>query len=148
MLPPKYRPTRIATLLIALVLNLCAPLAADDTKETAMPDTAPKWTLDTLDDLLARHAENGQRYLEFLRVPALNAGIYALPAGGEDPQPVHDEDEVYYILAGKAVFWVDGAERPAQAGDVIYVAAGVEHRFHSIEEDLKVLVVFSSAKAD
>ena len=146
MPPPKSR--SIPILLIALALNLCSPLVADDAKETAMPDTAPKWTLDSLDSLLARHAENGKRYYEFLRVPEMNAGIYALPAGGEDPQPVHDEDEVYYILAGKAVFWVDGEERPAKAGDVIYVAAGVEHRFHSIEEDLKVLVVFAAESTD
>jgi hypothetical protein len=31
---------------------------------------------------------------------------------------------------------------------VLYVKAGVDHRFHSITEDLSVLVLFSSARED
>ena len=53
-----------------------------------------------LDQLLdqRRHAERS--YLEFLRVPALSAGLYVRPAGGVDPQQPHTEDEVYYIVSG------------------------------------------------
>jgi len=32
-----------------------------------------------------------------------------------------------------------------QPGSVIYVKAGVSHRFHSIKEELNVLVFFSTA---
>jgi mannose-6-phosphate isomerase-like protein (cupin superfamily) len=32
---------------------------------------------------------------------------------------------------------------PVRAGSVVYVAAGVDHRFHSIEEDLEVLVFWA-----
>ena len=41
-------------------------------------------------------------YLEFLRVPSLSVGLYALPAGAEDPQEPHTEDEVYHVVGGRA----------------------------------------------
>jgi len=44
----------------------------------------------------------GKRYLEFLRVPAMSAGIYTLAAGATDPQSPHKEDELYYVIRGKA----------------------------------------------
>ncbi len=54
----------------------------------------------------------GKRYLEFLRVPALSAGLYVLPAE-----------------------------------DAVFVAAGVEHRFCEIKEELAVLVFFAPAES-
>ena len=33
--------------------------------------------------------------------------------------------------------------RAVTPGSVVFVGAGAEHRFHSIEEDLEVLVVFA-----
>jgi len=44
----------------------------------------------------------GKRYLEFLRVPALSAGLYVLPTGGADPQGPHKQDEIYYVIRGGA----------------------------------------------
>jgi mannose-6-phosphate isomerase-like protein (cupin superfamily) len=87
-------------------------------------------------------------YYEFLRVPALNCGLYVLPAGATDRQTPHAEDEVYVVLGGLGVFTVEGADRTVQKGSVLYVKAGVDHRFHSITEDLTVLVFFSSAQAE
>ncbi len=87
-------------------------------------------------------------YYEFLRVPALNCGLYVLPAGATDRQTPHDEDEVYVVLDGLGVFTVEGADRTVQKGSVLYVKAGVDHRFHSITEDLSVLVLFSAARED
>lgn len=84
--------------------------------------------------------------MEFLRVPALSAGIYRLPAGGTDPQHPHTEDEVYYVISGRSSFTCDGETIEASAGSTIYVAAHAEHRFHDIEEDLTVLVLFAPAE--
>lgn len=36
--------------------------------------------------VLAERARAGERFHEFLRVPALSAGLYVLPVGGSDPQ--------------------------------------------------------------
>ena len=109
---------------------------------------AKTWEIWGIDDLLEKRATTGRLYYELIRVPALNAGVYELAAGADDPQPVHEEDEIYYILEGSGSFYVDGAERKVGKGDVIYVKAHVEHRFFDIEEDLKVLVFFSTAATD
>jgi mannose-6-phosphate isomerase-like protein (cupin superfamily) len=77
--------------------------------------------------------------------PRLSAGIYALPAGGEDTQSPHDEDEIYVVLTGRAFITINGTDYPAARGDTIFVAKHVEHRFHTIEEDLRLLVVFAPA---
>jgi mannose-6-phosphate isomerase-like protein (cupin superfamily) len=88
--------------------------------------------------------DSGDRlYHEFLRVPAMSAGFYRLPAGGVDPQSPHAEDEIYVILAGRAWITVGEEERAVGLGDVVYVAATVPHRFHDISEDLEVVVVFA-----
>lgn len=99
-----------------------------------------------LETLRTRRGASEKLYLEFLRVPSLSMGLYELAAGSTDPQQPHSEDEVYYVTAGRAQIRVDGADRPVQPGSIVYVAAGVEHRFHTIEEDLSILVFFAPAE--
>ena len=99
-----------------------------------------------LTQLIDQHLTAGKLYLEFLRVPDLSMGLYRLPAGGTDPQSPHTEDEVYYVVSGKAKIKVADEDRAVQAGSVVYVAKNVEHRFHLIEEDLTVLVFFAPAE--
>jgi mannose-6-phosphate isomerase-like protein (cupin superfamily) len=86
-------------------------------------------------------------YLEFLRVPTMSAGLYELPVGGTDPQQPHNQDEIYYVISGRAQIRVADEDRPVGPGSIIFVAEGVEHRFHTIEEDLSVLVVFAPAES-
>ena len=99
-----------------------------------------------LDELIGKRKQAGKLYLEFLKVPDLSVGVYELRAGGTDPQSPHTEDEVYYIVKGKAQIRVANEDRQVQAGSVVYVARNVEHRFHSIEEDLTVIVFFAPAE--
>ncbi len=96
-----------------------------------------------LNDVAEKRRNKGERYLEFLEASTMSVGLYELPAGDIDPQQPHTEDEVYYVVSGRAMIQVAGEDRPVQAGTVVFVEAGVEHRFHSIEEDLTVLVVFA-----
>ena len=96
-----------------------------------------------LDELLAAHTEAGALYHEFVREPSLSTGLYILPAGAHDPQQPHTEDEVYSIISGRGQIMVAGEERAVRAGSVVFVAAGVEHRFHTITEDLTILVFFA-----
>lgn len=98
-----------------------------------------------LAELLAAHAGAGDLYHQFLRVPTLSVGLYILPAGQPDPQQPHTEDEVYYIISGRGQIRVAHEDRAVQAGSVVFVASGVEHRFHEIVEELKVLVFFAPA---
>jgi mannose-6-phosphate isomerase-like protein (cupin superfamily) len=101
-----------------------------------------------LADLRARQSAGNKLYHEFLRVPALSTGLYVLPAGGTDAQKPHGEDEVYYVISGRSRFTCEGVDIDVQPGTTIYVAAGDEHRFHDIEEELSVLVFFAPAEAD
>lgn len=93
--------------------------------------------------LIAQQMVKGGAYLEFLRRESMSAGLYVLDAGADDGQQPHTEDELYYVIEGRAVLEVDGDQRPVQPGSVVFVAAGVAHRFHSIASKLSVLVFFS-----
>jgi mannose-6-phosphate isomerase-like protein (cupin superfamily) len=99
-------------------------------------------------DLLGRQRRSGKMYLEFLRVPALSAGLYRIHPGGTDPQKPHREDEVYYVISGQATIRIGAEDKPVSSGSVIFVEAGVEHRFHSVMEDLRVLVFFAPAETE
>lgn len=99
-----------------------------------------------LTNLIDQQNEMRKDYLEFLRVPALSAGLYMLAAGAVDMQQPHTEDEVYYIISGRGFIRVDPEEHPVEAGTLVYVKANVEHRFHTITEDLRVLVFFAPAE--
>lgn len=96
--------------------------------------------------LISQHQDSNKLYLEFLKVPDLSMGLYVLPAGGTDPQSPHTEDEVYYVVSGKAKIKVADEDRDVQAGSIVYVEKNVEHRFHSIEEELTVIVFFAPAE--
>jgi mannose-6-phosphate isomerase-like protein (cupin superfamily) len=99
-----------------------------------------------IDDLKRQRALTGKLYREFLRVPAMSAGVYVLPAGGADPQKPHREDEMYYVARGRARMQIGSENAGVHAGSVIFVEAGVEHRFYDIEEELEILVFFAPAK--
>jgi mannose-6-phosphate isomerase-like protein (cupin superfamily) len=88
----------------------------------------------------------GERYVEFLRRPALSAGLYRLAAGEPDPQSPHTEDEIYVVLWGRAVLRTGDAELPMSVGSVAFVPAGQVHRFESVVEELVVVVIFGPAE--
>jgi mannose-6-phosphate isomerase-like protein (cupin superfamily) len=86
-------------------------------------------------------------YEELLRVPSMSAGLYVLDAGAADLQRPHHEDEMYYVLRGKARFRAGDEDCEISRGSVLFVAAEVEHRFHDIAEELAVLVFFAPAES-
>jgi len=59
-----------------------------------------------MDGLLDRRKQKNKRYSEFLRVSSFSSGVYVLKAGGTDLQTPHDEDELYYVVAGRAMIRV------------------------------------------
>lgn len=99
-----------------------------------------------LSEIIQQRAATGEAWLEFLRVPALSMGLYVLKAGALDGQQPHTEDEIYYVVSGRGLIRVADEDRTVSAGSIIYVAANVEHRFHTISEDLSVLVFFAPAE--
>lgn len=101
-----------------------------------------------ISELASRRQASGEPWLPFLNVSTLTAGLYFLHKRDVDPQQPHDRDEVYFVLKGKALLRVEGEDTQVHPGSVVYVKAEAEHCFHSISEDLQVLVFFSEAKPD
>jgi len=101
-----------------------------------------------IDDLNLQRAAKGKLYLEFLRVPAMSAGVYVLAKGGNDPQKPHREDEMYYVVRGRARMQIANEHAEVHAGAVIFVEASAEHRFYDIQEELEVLVFFAPAEQE
>ena len=100
----------------------------------------------TLSDIIVAREQAGKLYHEFLRVPTMSVGLYQLATGATDSQEPHTEDELYYVVQGQAQIQVDKEHTAVKAGSMVFVAANVDHRFHSITEDLTVLVFFAPAE--
>jgi mannose-6-phosphate isomerase-like protein (cupin superfamily) len=86
---------------------------------------------------------DGHGYIDFFASDKLSVGLAIWARGSTDRQRPHSEDEVYYVISGRGAIQVGGEDRPVQPGSLIFVATGVEHRFHDIEDDLRVLVFWA-----
>jgi mannose-6-phosphate isomerase-like protein (cupin superfamily) len=104
----------------------------------------PEWKIFELDKLIQKRRARPAPYLEFLRAPNLSCGIYELRAGATDLQAPHDEDEVYFVVGGRARLRVGDEERRVGPGSILFVRATSAHSFFEIEEDLTLLVFFAS----
>lgn len=100
-----------------------------------------------LADVDLQRSQSGKMYHEFLRVSSTSAGVYVLAAGATDTQRPHHEDEMYYVVRGRARFRAGDQNTEVSAGSVLFVAAEVEHTFYDIAEELAVLVFFAPAES-
>ncbi len=83
---------------------------------------------------------SGERFAKALGHGSMEVEVYA--PRGHDPQKPHARDELYVVVGGTGEF-VNGPERHTFGpGDVLFVPAGVEHRFKEFTEDLAVWVIF------
>lgn len=67
-------------------------------------------------------------------------GLYA--PRGTDPQGPHKRDEIYMVWRGRGYFERDGERRGFEPGDVIFVPAGMPHRFVEFDDDFAAWVIF------
>ncbi|BBE72752.1 cupin domain-containing protein [Oharaeibacter diazotrophicus] len=65
---------------------------------------------------------------------------------GTDEQTPHAQDELYVIVQGTGMFNRAGERRPFQPNDVIFVPAGMEHRFEGFSDDFQTWVIFWGPK--
>ncbi|HEY4772491.1 MAG TPA: cupin domain-containing protein [Steroidobacteraceae bacterium] len=105
----------------------------------------------SLDQILARIPgaptqkwPEGDRYATALAHGSMSVGLY-VPLG-RDPQTPHSQDEIYIVRSGEAEFSVRGERQPCKTGDVLFVAAGIEHRFENLSSDFSAWVVFWGPK--
>jgi mannose-6-phosphate isomerase-like protein (cupin superfamily) len=93
------------------------------------------------EELLAGLDPDRHDFAEFFRAATLSLTVAHWPAESVDDQEPHTEDEVYYVVSGRARLSVADEDVEVSAGSI--VAAGVEHRFHDIVEDLRVIVFWA-----
>src|SRR2546430_17203541 len=84
----------------------------DDSEAAALKSGGkPQFQAAELDAVVANAKEQSRGYAaEVLRSDLLSVGVYTLPVRGVDGQTPHDEDEVYYAVRGRAMFFVAGRE--------------------------------------
>jgi mannose-6-phosphate isomerase-like protein (cupin superfamily) len=82
----------------------------------------------------------GERFVELLRHGSLAVELYA--PRERDPQQPHTRDEVYVVVQGTGRFRNGPELHRFARGDLLFVPAGVEHRFEEFTEDLAVWVIF------
>ena len=82
----------------------------------------------------------GERYVELFRHGTLSVELYA--PRGDDPQRPHTRDEVYVVVQGSGQFRNGDQQHPFGPGDLLFVPAGVLHRFEDFTDDLAVWVIF------
>ena len=67
---------------------------------------------------------------------------------GEDRQTPHTQDEFYIVVSGSGIFRRDGETVPFVAGDVLFVPAGVTHRFETFSDDFQTWVIFFGPRTE
>jgi mannose-6-phosphate isomerase-like protein (cupin superfamily) len=81
-----------------------------------------------------------ERFVELFKHGTLSIELYA--PRGHDPQTPHTRDEVYVVVKGSGNFRNGDEVHPFDPGDLLFVPAGVEHRFEDFTDDLTVWVMF------
>ena len=82
----------------------------------------------------------GERFVELFRHGSLSVELYA--PRGLDPQGPHTRDEVYAVIQGSGWFRNGSDRHRFGPGDVLFVPAGVVHRFEEFTDDMMVWVFF------
>ncbi|MGA2429757.1 MAG: cupin domain-containing protein [Candidatus Acidiferrum sp.] len=82
----------------------------------------------------------GERAVIALRRGPLDVAL-SLPLRPSQQTP-HAQDEIYFIIRGRGVLVHDSKRDPFESGDILFVAAGIEHQFEDTTDDLALWRVF------
>ena len=93
-----------------------------------------------LDDAFARLANADKPFTTLFEHGTLSVELYA--PRSVDAQTPHARDEVYVIARGSGTFACAGERRPFANGDLLFVPAGIEHRFEDFGDDFATWVIF------
>lgn len=94
-----------------------------------------------LDDAQIRiPKKNGEHAVRLLRRGTLDVAL-SIPRKRVRQTP-HEQDEVYVVVRGRGVLLHDGQRDLVLAGDLLFVAAGIEHQLVDASEDFAVWRLF------
>jgi mannose-6-phosphate isomerase-like protein (cupin superfamily) len=95
----------------------------------------------SLEEAKARlSGEARQRFTVMLRHGSMQVEYFAPEK--IDTQTPHRQDELYLVASGTAEFFRDDDSVKCKAGDVLFVPAGMEHRFKNFSADFATWVIF------
>ncbi|HTD40189.1 MAG TPA: cupin domain-containing protein [Mucilaginibacter sp.] len=83
---------------------------------------------------------NGQLFAKIMEHGSMSVEIYR-PVK-TDPQTPHKQDELYVVINGSGVFMNDQERTTFKQGDVLFVKAGIKHRFENFTDDFVTWVIF------
>jgi cytidylate kinase len=93
--------------------------------------------------LAGAYRRSPRQYVEALRTGGLSTGLCRVARGAEGDQRPRGEEEVYLVLEGRGRFRMGDEDFAVEPGYLFAVPARVEHRFHSITDDLLLLAFFA-----
>ena len=102
-----------------------------------MSDSA--WQVFDVETIRAQMSNKSVEYREFLRVPTVSCGLYHLAAGSQDMQTPHDEDEMYFVLEGRAQLQVGDEVHEVKPGSILYVQAAEAQLEFDLEKQQVIL---------
>lgn len=86
----------------------------------------------------------GEHSVNLMQRGTLDVALSVPPSTNQ--QVPHAQDEIYIVIRGRGTLFHDGERDGFESGDLVFVAAGVEHRFGDISEDLAVWRIFYGAR--
>ena len=83
----------------------------------------------------------GEHAAQILKRGPLDVAL-SIPRHPTQQTPPHVQDEIYFIIRGRALFFTTASRTEVGSGDLVFVAAGAEHQFENYSEDFAVGGVF------
>lgn len=102
-----------------------------------------KFAFSTIAAKQALAKENGSPFAVLLQHGTMQLEYFA-PVKA-DTQTPHRQDELYIIASGSSAFYRNGETIDYKTGDVLFVPAGMEHRFINFSSDFATWVIFYGA---
>lgn len=96
--------------------------------------------LKTLPGPVSEKWPGGERFVKAFSHGSMTVELYA-PVN-HDPQTPHDQDELYFVMAGTSEFVLDDSRMQLTMGDAVFVPAGAVHRFENFSKEFSTWVVF------
>lgn len=86
------------------------------------------------------HQQDGVLFTQIFQHGSLEVEIYQPEL--IDQQTPHSRDEIYVVISGSGYFVKGEDRKPFATGEVLFVPAGVEHRFENFTSDFATWVFF------
>lgn len=87
--------------------------------------------------------EIDRQHYEVLNKDTMTVEVGRYATGTSEPKNPHTGDEIYYIISGSGMARAGDETYSVEAGDVVFVEAGLEHDFFNIDEEITTLIVLA-----